>query len=236
MQQLFTRPENPLFQRDVARSDILQSHSERKDIFAIEAYGEITAACNKLQLDCERYSKVNDLIARLSPDITGCVILDVDFLGDDLPSAIGQLQRAMFAMPVIAVAADARTASVLAALRAGATDFCMKPLSTNEFAETVRAACDRDRNGNLSPLSIRRRLASLTSREREVVDYCIEGASTKSIARRLCVTYQTIDKHRKRALRKMEVDSTVALLKVLTQASHKSLGFQGIASLRSAAG
>lgn len=72
-----------------------------------------------------------------------------------------------------------------------------------------------DSTGDHSPCHLRSRLGTLTERELEVLKLFVAGQNTKVIAKQLGVSYQTIDKHRNRGLKKMHVNSLIELARVL---------------------
>jgi FixJ family two-component response regulator len=75
---------------------------------------------------------------------------------------------------------------------------------------------DRDRRREQTELSeIRTRLATLTPREREVLEYVVAGKLNKQIAGDLGTVEQTIKVHRARAMQKMRVQSVAELVRLI---------------------
>lgn len=205
-------------------------------ILAVESSGEISQCCEAMNIRCCRLSSFDEALAHLQPHSTGCLVVDFDGLKNELSGSIRRLHKIAFGFPVVAISEDMSIANILAAIRDGASDFCPKPVNLAELAASIREACRRDREGNDSPLAVRAKLARLTKRERQVVGHCLHGLSTKAIARELNVTYQTVDKHRKRTLRKMEVVSIVGLANLLNRATLNGLGSERSCTLRAMAG
>ena len=71
-----------------------------------------------------------------------------------------------------------------------------------------RAAADRD--------TVESRLATLTAREREVMELILEGKFNKVIADELSISMRTVEAHRSRVFDKMMVRSAVELAQMLT--------------------
>ncbi|MEZ6087572.1 MAG: LuxR C-terminal-related transcriptional regulator [Pirellulaceae bacterium] len=107
-----------------------------------------------------------------------------------------------------------------AALRRGAVDFLEKPFTRDVFLERVRESLQKDadaRNKRIALESTRAKLATLTSRERVVLDLILDGLLTKQIASRLDLSIKTIENHRSNIARKMDVDSAVQLVKLVAE-------------------
>src|SRR4030095_8897727 len=105
------------------------------------------------------------------------------------------------------------------AMKQGATDFLTKPVNDEDLLTAVRVAIEKNRalrrdHADLS--EIRARLATLTPREREVLEYVITGKLNKQIAGDLVPVEQTVKVHRARVMQKMRVRSVAELVR-LTQ-------------------
>jgi len=103
-------------------------------------------------------------------------------------------------------------------VKRGAFDFVEKPFSDNALVDRVERALERSaaavvlRRGRQS---LQRRLADLTEREREVVQWLVEGRANKAIADQLGISVRTVEVHRARVFEKMEVKSAVELANLL---------------------
>jgi FixJ family two-component response regulator len=67
--------------------------------------------------------------------------------------------------------------------------------------------------------AIRRRLDSLTAREREVLALVVEGKHNKNAARLLGISQRTVEVHRARVMRKMEASTVPALVQQVMRAA-----------------
>jgi two-component system response regulator FixJ len=147
----------------------------------------------------------------------GCAVLDVA-----LPDCCGlALQRRLnereIPPPVIMMGDQATTRQAVEAIKQGALDFLEKPLCLEALLERVRCALDRDAENRAHQSRVaaaRRRLGTLTSREREVFDAMTASLGIKQIAARLGISPRTIEVHRSRVLTKMGVENVVELLDV----------------------
>src|SRR5262249_52613219 len=114
------------------------------------------------------------------------------------------------------------------AMKAGAVTFLCKPVERAELVAAVREALAYDaavRARQQEERVISVRLATLTPRERQVLDLLPIGLVTKQIAHELGTAEKTIRKHRGHILEKMKVSTAAALVNML--ASAKSVGHLG---------
>jgi FixJ family two-component response regulator len=108
------------------------------------------------------------------------------------------------------------------AMKAGAVTFLAKPVKRVELLAAVREALAEDamtRAQNREHQDITRRLASLTPRERQVLNLVATGLLNKQIAAELGAAEKTIKVHRGRIMEKMQVRTATALVGLLSRAA-----------------
>lgn len=154
---------------------------------------------------------------------SGCVVVDVD----SQPSAVKDL-ICLFAfeqcgLPIVAITNHEDVRQPIR-LGLGASSLAILPRDEAQLPNLIAEAIRRDGVGDNSPSSARLRMDRLTVREREVVQLFLRGEITKSIARQMNITYQTVDKHRNRALRKLSSRSIVAFQNDMQQALLACMG------------
>ena len=96
--------------------------------------------------------------------------------------------------PVLFLTGNGDVGMAVAAVKNGAWDFLEKPFHDNELVDRVQLA-----------------LASLSPREREVLDELVRGHYNKNIADHLGITPRTVEFHRANIFEKMGVSSAIEL-------------------------
>ncbi len=105
----------------------------------------------------------------------------------------------------------------VAAMKAGAVEFLIKPVRGHDLLTAVQKAIARDRESRQSRqvlAGLRVRLATLTRREHDVMALVIAGLINKEIAGRLGTSERTIKIHRAQVMRKMRAESLPDLVRM----------------------
>ncbi|MHB8948377.1 MAG: response regulator transcription factor [Rhodoferax sp.] len=116
--------------------------------------------------------------------------------------------------PVLFLTGNGDVGMAVAAVKSGAWDFLEKPFQDNELVDRVEqalAAASMIIDSDLEVRRLKQALASLSPREREVLDELIRGHYNKNIADHLGITPRTVEFHRAHIFEKMGVSSAVEL-------------------------
>lgn len=149
-----------------------------------------------------------------------CVLLDVRMPGMSGLAAFELLQALPWSacLPVIFLSGHADVATAVDAVKRGAFDFCEKPFSDNALVDRVERALDQSAQvlaRRRVQRELQQRLASLTERERAVMDLVVAGLPNKLVADQLNISVRTVEVHRSRVFDKMGVKSAVELANAL---------------------
>ncbi|MBA5688045.1 response regulator transcription factor [Rugamonas apoptosis] len=156
-------------------------------------------------------------VARGQFDADGdCVLLDVrmpDVNGVavfDQLAAKGLTQR----LPVIFLTGHGDVPMAVDTLKRGAFDFFEKPFNDNELMDRVQEGLAGSRQAG-ARAAVQARLATLSGREREVLDLILAGKMNKVVADQLGISMRTVEVHRAHIFDKMQVKTAVELAGLL---------------------
>jgi two-component system, LuxR family, response regulator FixJ len=124
-------------------------------------------------------------------------------------------------LPVIVMTGHGDISSAVRAMKAGAVDFLEKPFEATDLFDAIERALAANRRALASDAQATaalRHLATLTTREREVLDHVVTGKSNKEIAQILGISPRTIDVHRARIFQKLDADSLPDLVHLVLAA------------------
>ena len=163
------------------------------------------------------YATAADFLAEHDPAQPGCLVLDVRMPGMSGLDLQAELARRGVELPTIVITGHAEVSMAVRAVKAGAIDFIEKPFSDQLLLDRVRQALQIDleaREVRRRREDARRRLATLTAREREVLNLVVAGKQNKEIASELGVSPKTVEVHRAHVMSKMCVDSLAELIRI----------------------
>ncbi|MFC0131422.1 DNA-binding response regulator [Massilia eurypsychrophila] len=145
-----------------------------------------------------------------------CVLLDVRMPDLNGVAVFEQLSgRGLTAqMPVIFLTGHGDVPMAVDMLKRGAFDFFEKPFNDNQLMDRVQEALAQSRAAGAGA-AVRERLATLSAREREVLDLILAGKMNKVVADKLGISMRTVEVHRAHILDKMRVKTAVELAGLL---------------------
>jgi FixJ family two-component response regulator len=161
------------------------------------------------------FESAQDFLTRLPTVVASCLILDVnlpDLSGLDIQQRITD---AKFSTPIIFITGYGDIPTSVRAMKAGAAEFLTKPLDDEIIIGAIRDAVNRSQ-ANLKREGAQRqleeRLASLTKREREVMNLVVTGLMNKQVGFELDISEITVKAHRGRVMEKMHAATFVDLV------------------------
>jgi two-component system, LuxR family, response regulator FixJ len=165
-----------------------------------------------------------DTLPNVSP---GCVVTDMrmpGLSGIDLLRRLGELQ---IKMPVIVITGHGDVPLAVEAMKFGAADFLEKPFDDELLLGSVRSALDRlhktaERESERAALNAR--LATLSNRERDVLEGLVAGKPNKVIAFDLAISPRTVEIYRANVMTKMKASSLSELVRIALATGAMRLG------------
>ncbi|MGQ0545083.1 MAG: response regulator transcription factor [Betaproteobacteria bacterium] len=138
----------------------------------------------------------------------GCLVLDVRLPGMSGLELQDYLRRNGVEIPIVFTSAHGDIPTAVSAMKGGAVDFIQKPFSYREVLAIIEKAFGRDAEIR----AIAARLATLTGRERAVMQRIIEGKPNKLIAADLDISVKTVEYHRAKLMEKTGASSIAELV------------------------
>jgi two-component system response regulator FixJ len=147
----------------------------------------------------------------------GCIVTDVRMPGLSGIDLLRQLRGRGSKMPVIVITGHGDIQLAVEAMKIGATDFLEKPFDDQAFLTSVQLALgqiEKDSKREAERADLGERLASLSSREREVLEGLVEGKPNKIIAHDLGISPRTVEIYRANVMTKMNANSLSELVRM----------------------
>jgi two-component system response regulator FixJ len=155
--------------------------------------------------ECVGYESALKFLKSVPGISTGCVLLDLKMPEIDGLALQGQLADLGFNLPVIVITGHGDTSTAVAAMKGGAVDFIEKPFDDKHLFASIEVALANARPGRTDRESAEaaERIATLSPRERQVLDALVAGRPSKVIAHDLGISVRTVEVHRARMLQRL---------------------------------
>jgi len=163
------------------------------------------------------FTSVHTFLEAYRPEKSACLVLDVAMPELDGLALQDHLTHEGILIPIVFLTGHGDIPTSVRAIKAGATDFLTKPVDAAVLAGAVRAALQiagTRRQAAAETQALKARLASLTPRQREVMEHIVAGQLNKQIAYDLGTGEQNIKLHRAQIMRKMGADSLADLVRI----------------------
>jgi two-component system, LuxR family, response regulator FixJ len=147
----------------------------------------------------------------------GCVLLDVRMPEMDGLEVQREMAKRGIDMPVVILTGHGDVGVAVQAMRAGAVNFIEKPYEKKALLDAIEEAygrLDRDRSKDLQAAEASVRLASLTGRERDVLNGLVQGNPNKTIAYDLGISPRTVEIYRANMMEKLRARSLSEALRI----------------------
>lgn len=171
----------------------------------------------------ETYASAEQFLGAYQPQTTGCLLVDVR-----MPGMSGlELQETLAArgvrLPVIVITGHGDVAMAVRAMKAGAVDFIEKPFDNAALLECLRNTLARTADARKHAAELAEmiaRLALLTPREREVMEFLVAGKPNKVIAADLGISARTVEVHRAKIMEKLKARSLADVVRIALAAAN----------------
>jgi FixJ family two-component response regulator len=165
----------------------------------------------------ETFASAQAFLRRAPVAVPNCLVLNVSLSGLnglDLQKRVA-IERPH--MPVIFIADQGDVPTTVQAIKAGAVEFFTKPFREDLLLTAIREALERSRfalGQEAEMRVVRNCYASLSPRERQVMELLVSGLLNKQAGGELGISEHTVKVHRGRVMQKMQADSFAHLVRM----------------------
>jgi len=168
------------------------------------------------KMDVRTYESANAFL-RSAPDDSGCIVTDVQMPGLTGVDLLRQLKARGSTTPVIVITGHGDIQLAVEAMKIGATDFLEKPFDDEVLLASIKSALgqlEKNAKRETERTDLNNRIASLSARERDVLEGLVAGKSNKIIAFELGISPRTVEIYRANVMTKMNADSLSDLVRM----------------------
>jgi two-component system CheB/CheR fusion protein len=170
----------------------------------------------------EDYASSEAFLAAYRPGGEVCLLIDADLPGMSGFDLLGKLRETGYQLPSIMITGHGDVPLAVRAIKAGAIDFIEKPISYSELLASVDRALEQARNTGKRDAwheDAASSVASLTLRQRQIMDMVLAGHPNKNIAADLGISQRTVENHRASIMKKTGSKSLPALARLALAAT-----------------
>jgi FixJ family two-component response regulator len=170
-------------------------------------------------LRAEVFASAPEFLRIKLPDVPCCLVLDVRLPGLSGLDFQTELAKANIQIPIVIITGHGDIPMSVKAMKAGAIEFLTKPFRDQDMLDAVRLGLERDRarrEDEAANSDVRKKMATLTPREQEVMAFVTSGLMNKQIAGEMQLAEITVKLHRASIMRKMGAKSVADLVRMVT--------------------
>jgi len=158
------------------------------------------------------FADAEAFLAAWSADWAGCVVADLRLPGKSGLELQSELRARNASLPVVIMTAHGDVPSARTAFQADAVDFLEKPFDHAHLRAAIETAFTRE-GARLERAGDAAKLATLTGREREVLEHAAKGLHAKEIAAALGISPRTVEVHKTRIMEKLGARNIAELVR-----------------------
>ncbi len=165
----------------------------------------------------ETFASAQEFLTRPRALVPNCLVLDFSLPGLNGLEVQKRVAVERTDTPIIFITGYRDVPVTVQAMKAGAVEFLTKPFSEDELLCAIRAALERSRvalSREAEMRVLRNRFASLSPRERQVMELVVSGLLNKQIGGELGISEITVKAHRGKVMQKMKADSLAGLVRM----------------------
>jgi len=164
-----------------------------------------------IKIPVQTYYPPSDFLTQYTPVVPGCLLLDVRMPEMSGLSLQDLLQKRKIHLPIIFMSAHADIDITVRAMKNGAFDFFTKPFNHQLLLEAIHKAITYSQENYLKE-SMCLTFEKLTWQEHQIIEFILSGKSSKEMAALLNLSKKTIEYHRSKIMRKLDLNSLAQLV------------------------
>ncbi len=204
---------------------MIPAHQGEPTVFVVDDDAAVCDALGMLLraagMSVETFRSAAAFLKTYRPERAGCLVLDIRMPGMTGLDLQDELHKRRISVPIVFLTGHGDVPLAVRALKKGAVDFIEKPHEEERLVLAVlnalRSDGDRRKQANRrdeSSPDLATRLATLSEREREVLDGILDGKPTRRISDELNISVKTVEFHRARIREKLGVGSLAELFRL----------------------
>ncbi len=169
------------------------------------------------KIDVRTYESATAFLDAAAESESGCIVTDVRMAGISGIDLLRKLRERGSTIPVIVITGHGDIQLAVEAMKLGAVDFLEKPFDDEILLVSVKSALDRLESATkrgAEHAELNSRIASLSTREREVLEGLVAGKPNKIIAYDLGISPRTVEIYRAHVMTKMNAGSLSELVRM----------------------
>jgi len=167
-------------------------------------------------MSVHRYPSAEEFLADFEAAHPGCVVSDIRMPGLSGLDLQRELRNRDATLPVILITGHGDIAMAVKAIKEGAFDFIEKPFDEERLVSSIVGAVhsgQRQRVKQSERATLEARVAELSPRQRQVMQFVADGLSSKEIAIRLGISPRTVENYRAWVMEKMDAVNLADLIR-----------------------
>jgi len=171
-------------------------------------------------LQTRTFASACEFLAWPRPVVPSCLILALTLPDVNALELQKRIARERPEMPIIAISHYEDIPTAVQAMKTGAVDFLVKPLSNEVVLGAIRESLEKGRlalDREMERRDLRNRYVSLTTREQQVMALVVSGLLNKQVGGELGISEITVKAHRGQVMQKMKANSLADLVKMASK-------------------
>ena len=163
------------------------------------------------------FASADEFTAAPRTDAPACLVLDVRLKGRSGLEFQRDLARRDDNLPIVFISGHGDVPMSVAAMKAGAVEFLLKPFRDQDLLDAVNEGIERSRrqrDAAQAACAMRERYQTLSARERQVMELITSGLMNKQVAEQLALSEVTVNVHRAQIMQKMQARTLADLVRI----------------------